>query len=76
MICEEILKAKFITITFLFSSFAFVSDLLDCTSTLMLMRMTAIMIVICRWCNSTAAAAEFNCLKSFARIMMMIAVLT
>ena len=47
MIFEDSLKAKFITITFIFSSFAFVSDLLDCTSALMLMRMTAIMIVIC-----------------------------
>ena len=47
MIWEEILKAMFITITFIFSSFAFVSDLLYCTSTLMLMMLTAIMIVIC-----------------------------
>ena len=50
MIREEILNAKLITctITFIFSSFAFVSDLPDCTSTLMLMMMTAmIMIVNC-----------------------------
>ena len=38
-------KVYLITITFIFSSFAFVSYLLDCISTLMLM--TAIMIVIC-----------------------------
>ena len=47
MIREEILNAKLITITFLFSSFACVFDLPDCTSTLMLAVMTAIMIVIC-----------------------------
>ena len=45
-------------------------------STLMLMMMTAIMIVFVDDGNSTAAAAEFNCLQSFAKIMMMIAVLT
>ena len=47
MIREEILNAKLITITFIFSSFANVSDLPECTSTLILMMMTAIMIVIC-----------------------------
>ena len=47
MIREEILNAKLITITFIFSSFACVYDLPDCTSTLMLVMMTAIMIVIC-----------------------------
>ena len=47
MIREEIVNAKLITITFIFSSFANVSDLPDCTSTLILMIMTAIMIVIC-----------------------------
>ena len=47
MIREEILNAKLITITFIFSSFANVSDLPECTSTLILMMMTAIIIVIC-----------------------------
>ena len=47
MIREEILNAKLITITFLFRSFTCVFDMPDCTSTLMLMMMTAIMIVIC-----------------------------
>ena len=47
MIREEIVNAKLITITFIFSNFANVSDLPDCTSTLILMMMTAIMIVIC-----------------------------
>ena len=47
MIREEVLNAKLMTITFIFSSFANVSDLPDCTSTLILMMMTAIMIVIC-----------------------------
>ena len=49
MIREEILNAKLISITctFIFSSFTCVFDLPDCTSTLMLMMMTAIMIVIC-----------------------------
>ena len=47
MIREEILNAKLITITFIFSSFANVFDLPDCTSTLILKMMTAIMIVIC-----------------------------
>ena len=47
MIREEVLNAKLITITFIFRSFANVSDLPDCTSTLILMMMTAIMIVIC-----------------------------
>ena len=47
MIREEILNAKLITITFIFSSFTCVFDLPDCTSTLMLMMMIAILIVIC-----------------------------
>ena len=47
MIREEILNAKLITITFIFNSFAIVSDLPDCTSTWMLIMMTSIMIVIC-----------------------------
>ena len=47
MIREEILNAKLITIPFIFSSFTGAFDLPDCTSTLMLMMMTAIMIVIC-----------------------------
>ena len=47
MIREDILNAKLITITFIFSSFANVFDLPDCTSTLILKMMTAIMIVIC-----------------------------
>ena len=46
MMREEILNAKLITISFIFSSFANVSDLPDCTSTLILMMKTAIMIVI------------------------------
>ena len=44
MIREEILNAKLFVTTFIFNSFAYVSDLPDCTSTLML---TAIMIAIC-----------------------------
>ena len=47
MIREKILNAKLITITFIFSSFAWVFDLPDCTSTLMLAMMNTIMIVIC-----------------------------
>ena len=47
MIREEILNAKLKTITFIFSSFANVSDLPYCTSRLILLMMTAIMIVIC-----------------------------
>ena len=47
MIREEILNAKLFTITFIFSSFACVFDLPDCTSTLMLAMMTAIIIVVC-----------------------------
>ena len=47
MIREEILNAKLFITTFIFSSFAYVSDLPDCTSTLMLAMMTAIMIAIC-----------------------------
>ena len=46
MIREEILNAKLIAITFIFSSFVCVVDLPDCTSTLMLIMMTAIMTVI------------------------------
>ena len=44
---EEILNARLITITFIFSSFACVFDLPDCTSTLMSAMMTVIMVVIC-----------------------------
>ena len=39
MIRKEILNAKLITITYIFSSFACVFDLPDCTSTLMLAMM-------------------------------------
>ena len=46
MIREEILDAKLIIITFIFISFACVFDLPDCTLTLILMTMTAIMIEI------------------------------
>ena len=42
MIREEILNAKLITITFIFSSFACVFDLSDCTSTLMLAMMNSL----------------------------------
>ena len=44
---EEILNARLITITFIFSSFACVFDLPDCVSTLMLAMMTVIIVVIC-----------------------------
>ena len=43
MIREEILNAKLFITTFIFSSFAYVSDL----PALMLIMMTAIMIAIC-----------------------------
>ena len=46
MIREEILNAKLI-ITFIFSSFACVFSLPDCTSTLILMMMKVIMVMIC-----------------------------
>ena len=46
MIREVILNTKLFITTFIFSSFAYVSDLPDCTSALMLIMMTAIMIVI------------------------------
>ena len=49
MIREEILNAKLITITFIFSSFVCVFELPDCKSTLMLIMMTAIMTVIWWW---------------------------
>ena len=42
MIREEILNAKLITITFIFSSFACVFDLPDCTSTLNLAMMNSL----------------------------------
>ena len=47
MIREEILNTKLFITTFIFNSFAYVSALPDCTSTLMLMMMTAIMIATC-----------------------------
>ena len=47
MIREEILNTKLFIISFIFSSFAYVSDLPDCTSIPMLIMMTAIMIAIC-----------------------------
>ena len=47
MIREEILNTKLFIICFIFSSFAYDSDLLDCTSALMLITITAIMIAIC-----------------------------
>ena len=46
MIREELLNAKLI-ITFIFISFVCIFDLPDCTLTLMLMTMTAIMTEIC-----------------------------
>ena len=47
MIREEILNSKLFITIFIFVSFAYVSDLPDCTSTLMLIMMTAIMIATC-----------------------------
>ena len=47
MIREEILNTKFFITTFIFISIAYVSDLPDCTSTLMLIMMTVIMIATC-----------------------------
>ena len=47
MFREEILNTKLFITTFIFVSFAYVSDLSDCTSTLMLIMMTAIMIATC-----------------------------
>ena len=47
MIREEILNTKLFIVSFIFSSFAHVSDLLDCTSLLMLIMITAIMIAVC-----------------------------
>ena len=46
LIREEILNTKLFIISFIFSSFAYVSDLPDCTSILILIMITAIMIVI------------------------------
>ena len=47
MVREEILNTKLFIISFIFSSIAYDSDLLDCTSVLMLIMITAIMIAIC-----------------------------
>ena len=48
MIKEEILNTKLFIISFIFSSFAYYdSDLLECTSVLMLIMITVIMIAIC-----------------------------
>ena len=47
MIREEILNTKLFIISFISSSFAYVSDLHDCMSILMLIMITAIMIAVC-----------------------------
>ena len=49
VILLQLLLSLFCFISSIFSSCAYVSDLLDCTSVLMLIMITAIMIAICWW---------------------------
>ena len=75
MIREEVLNAQLI-ITFIFISFACIFDLPDCTFTLMLMTVTAIMTDLLMMVMLLLLLLSLLNVQSFARIMMKIVVLT